>query len=281
MKTRHLFVNDCCVHAYEFGDHRHPTIVCLHGLGNSGAVFSEVAECLAKDFHIVSFDQPGHGGTSPFVHEENYQFSNLAKWYQDVFHQVLKNPFYILGHSWGADLALHYAKNDPDTIKGVILLDGGYTFPDFQENMTFSNAYDGWNDYMDHSSVFDDWTNVIREYQQYTDRWNEKKEQMVQTLFHKKEHYELISSKFTVVSIIKAFYKESFTTAYPYIKSPLMLIHATLPRELQNARRTGIHTLKQHIDDLTIVPMEGTGHMVHWDQPEKVASEIRDWACRG
>ncbi|WP_369682440.1 hypothetical protein [Alkalihalobacillus sp. LMS6] len=24
---------------------------------------------------------------------------------------MLQEPFYILGHSWGADIALHYAKN--------------------------------------------------------------------------------------------------------------------------------------------------------------------------
>lgn len=280
MKDISLCVNEFNVHYYELGKNTKPTIVCLHGLGNSGAVFSELAEYLEDDFRILSFDNPGHGGTSSFVNEDGYLFSSLAKWYNDVFEQVLKEPFYILGHSWGADIALHYAKMYPKKIKGVILLDGGYTFPDFQEDMTFSKVYDGWKDYMEHSSVFDTWSDVAEEYRQYTDRWNEKIEQMVQTLFNKREKYELISSKFTILSIIKAFFRESFTTAYPYIKSPLILIHATLPKELRNARRTGINKLKQHIENVTIVSMDATNHMVHWDNPKKVANEINTWVSK-
>ncbi|MGE7693645.1 alpha/beta fold hydrolase, partial [Lysinibacillus sp. NPDC094177] len=68
--------------------------------------------------------------------------------------------------------------------------------------------------------------------------------------------------------------------AYPYIKSPLILIHATLPKELINARRTGINKLKQHIENVTIVSMEATNHMVHWDNPEKVANEILTWVSK-
>ncbi|WP_170961065.1 alpha/beta fold hydrolase [Bacillus cereus] len=280
MKDINLTIEGLDVHYYELGNNTKPTIVCLHGLGNSGAVFSELAEYLEDDFHILSFDNPGHGRTAPFVNENGYLFSNIAKWYNNVFQQVLKAPFYILGHSWGADIALHYAKMYPEKIKGIILLDGGYTFPDFQEDMTFSKVYDGWNDYMENSSVFDTWHDVIGEYKQYTERWNEKIEQMVQTLFNKKEKYELINSKFTVLSIIIAFFKESFTTTYPYIKSPLILIHATLPEDLNNARRTGINKLKQHIENVTIVSMEETGHMVHWDNPKKVANEIHNWVSK-
>ncbi|PDY25851.1 alpha/beta hydrolase [Bacillus cereus] len=280
VKDINLTIEGLDVHYYELGNNTKPTIVCLHGLGNSGAVFSELAEYLEDDFHILSFDNPGHGRTAPFVNENGYLFSNIAKWYNNVFQQVLKAPFYILGHSWGADIALHYAKMYPEKIKGIILLDGGYTFPDFQEDMTFSKVYDGWNDYMENSSVFDTWHDVIGEYKQYTERWNEKIEQMVQTLLNKKEKYELINSKFTVLSIIKAFFKESFTTTYPYIKSPLILIHATLPEDLNNARRTGINKLKQHIENVTIVSMEETGHMVHWDNPKKVANEIHNWVSK-
>ncbi|AZU62469.1 hypothetical protein CHR53_14940 [Neobacillus mesonae] len=280
LKDFNLLIEEFSVHCYEWGKNNKPTLVCLHGLGNSGAAYFEFAEYLEDHYHILSFDNPGHGRTSPFVNEDDYLFSNLANWYDNVFQQVLIEPFYLLGHSWGADIALHYAKRYPEKIKGVILLDGGYTFPDFQEDMTFSKVYDGWNDYMEYSSVFDTWEDVIWEYQQYTKRWNEKIEQMVSTLFNKNEKYELISSKFTVLSIIKAFFKESFTTAYPYIKSPLILIHATLPKDLINARITGITELKQYIKDVTIVSMEETNHMVHWDNPQKIANEIHNWVTK-
>ncbi|WP_409291328.1 alpha/beta fold hydrolase [Peribacillus sp. SCS-37] len=277
MKQSTVRIEGKNVHYYEWGTKNNPAIICFHGLGNSGASFSELAEHLNEHYHIISFDNPGHGKTSSFEKEEEYLFSNIANWYNRVLQLVISGPFYILGHSWGADIALHYAKQFPEKVKGIILLDGGYTFPDYQDDMTFSKVYEGWEHYLDHSSVFNTWTEVENEYKAYSKRWNETIEYMVSANFTKKNTYELISSKFSVLSIIKAFFKEGFTTTYEYIKSPLLLIHATLPIELEHAREKGINHLKQSISDVTIIPMDETGHMVQWDDPGFVADEIHKW----
>jgi len=269
------------VHYYEWGSSDKPKLVCLHGLANNGVAFLELAEYLEDEYHIFCFDSPGHGQTPPFEAEEDFQFTNLAKWYDDVFRHMFNQPFYILGHSWGSDVALHYAKQFPDKINGVILLDGGFTFPDFQEDITFSNIYEAWNDYMDQCSIFDTWEEVVREYKNHTERWNENVEKMVLALFDSNDRYELITSKFTVLSIIKAFFQESFRTTYPYIKSPMLLIHATLPADLADARKKGIAQLKHDINDVTIVSLVETNHMVHWEKPQEVANEIRKWDTGG
>lgn len=107
MKNINLCIEEFRVHGYEWGKDNQQTIVCLHGLGNSGAAFSELAEYLEDQYQILSFDNPGHGETSPFVNEDDYLFSKLAQWYDNVFQRVLKEPFYLLGHSWGGDIALH------------------------------------------------------------------------------------------------------------------------------------------------------------------------------
>ena len=48
-----------------------------------------------------------------------------------------------------------------------------------------------------------------------------------------------------------------------FAKSPLILTHATFPKELTNAGRTGI---KQPIEHVTIISMEETDYVVHWDR---------------
>ena len=262
---------------YEKGDCKNPTIVCLHGLAGSAVYsFSELSHKLADHFHLILIDQPGHGKSTSFDKEADYLFSNLAVWYEKVIAYLLKKPFYLLGHSWGADVSLHYAKHYPDKIKGVILLDGGYTFPKFQEEMTFITAYDGWSSYIDHSKYLN-WEEIMGEYRTFTKRWNDEIEESVPSIFTKKEQYELIASKFTVLSIIKAFFEEPFTNAYPYIQSPLLLIHATEPEELDTARKKGISQLKNDITDTTIISLGDTGHMIQWDKPEEVSSEIFRW----
>lgn len=277
MEHHFLEMNGNKVSYYEGGNREKATIVCLHGLAGSAEYsFSELSKELSEHFHLILIDQPGHGKSTAFINEADYLFSNLAGWYEKVFDYLLNKPFYILGHSWGADVALHYAKHYPDKIIGVILLDGAYTFPQFQEEMTFPTAYNGWDAYIDNAK-YSTWEEINNEYRTYTKRWNESIEQSVKSIFIKNHMYELISSKFTVLSIIKAFFKEPFTTSYPFIQSPVLLIHATKPEELNDAREKGIAQLKQDIKNVSIIPLVETGHMIQWDQPAEVSAEMVSW----
>ncbi|MFJ8066409.1 alpha/beta fold hydrolase [Psychrobacillus sp. NPDC096426] len=278
MQNYKRIIDGSTVNYYEWGDINKGTIVCFHGLaGNGFFSFAEIAVLLENDFHLIIFDSPGHGETATFYKESDYMFSKLAKWYQRVIQQVVPGPFYVMGHSWGADLALHYTKHYPDTVLGIILLDGGFTFPHNQKEMTFDHAFNGWNDYMN-QAVFSDWASVVQEYQTYTNKWDTNKEHYVSSIFKKTdERFELIVSKFTVLSIIKAFFKEPFSDTYPYIKVPLLLIHPSKPENLDEARAIGISQLKDDLDDVTVIAMEGTGHMVQWDEPDRTVIEIKRW----
>jgi pimeloyl-ACP methyl ester carboxylesterase len=277
MEHRYMELGGHRVSYYMEGSREKPTIVCLHGLAGSAIYsFSELSKQLGDHFQLLLIDQPGHGKSTPFTKEEEYLFSSLASWYDKVLSSLLSEPFYLLGHSWGADVTLHYAKYYPENVKGIILLDGGFTFPEFQEEMTFSIAFDGWNSYMDQAK-YDTWEDIISEYRTFTKRWNETMEHSVSSIFIKKDKYELIASKFTVLSIIKAFFKEPFTTTYPFIKSPLILLHATEPGELEEARIKGITQLKNDIKDASIISMNQTGHMIQWDKPDEVSNEIIQW----
>ncbi|UFU00667.1 hypothetical protein KO561_06955 [Radiobacillus kanasensis] len=89
--------------------------------------------------------------------------------------------------------------------------------------------------------------------------------------------YQLIVNESTVLSIIKAFYRESFSSTYSYIKVPLLLVHATEPEELQEARKRGIQKLNEEIEDVTIRELPDTNHMLQWDKPKEVGEVIRNW----
>lgn len=48
-------------------------------------------------------------------------------------------------------------------------------------------------------------------------------------------------------------------------------------KNLDDARAIGISQLKYHIDDLTVIPMEGAGHMLQWDEPNRTTKEVKKW----
>lgn len=279
MPNHQLKTQDGTVNYDEFGDKKNPTLVCLHGLaGNGFYSFGELVPHLKENFHLIILDSPGHGKTSSFQKEEDYSFSNLAVWLHHVLEKIVQGPFYLLGHSWGADAALHFSRFYPEHVLGLIMLDGGFTFPQNQPEMTFDFAYSGWDSYMDHS-IFPDEQDIFKEYQTYTHRWDGRKEQYAASLFQMRRDGKLglTVSKFTVLAIIKAFFKEAFAASYPFIKAPVLLIYAAQPDSLNEARARGILQLREKIEEVSIQVMTDSSHMIQWDEPEQTALFITDW----
>ncbi|WP_391121072.1 alpha/beta fold hydrolase [Psychrobacillus sp. L3] len=119
---------------------------------------------------------------------------------------------------------------------------------------------------------------IVQEYKTYTNRWDLNKERYVSSIFKKKDdRFDLVVSKFTVLSIIRAFFVEPFSETYPFIRVPVLLIHPSKPENLDEARVIGISQLKDKMDDVTVVVMEGAGHMLQLDEPERTANEIKKW----
>ncbi|WKA55988.1 alpha/beta fold hydrolase [Planococcus shixiaomingii] len=278
MRNYEIATQEGIVSYWEYGDERNPTIVCLHGLaGNGFYSFGELAPLLQENFHLIILDSPGHGKTTAFLHENDYMFSSLATWVHEIVGKIVQVPFIILGHSWGADVALHFTRFYSEKVSGLILLDGGFTFPQNQPEMTFDYTYSGWNTYMEQSEFADE-EDIFQEYRTYTKRWDTGKEQYAASLFSKRNDGKLglTASKFTVLAIIKAFFKEPFADAYPFIKVPTLLIYAAHPEHLNEARAKGILQLKTHIEDITVTAID-SAHMLQWDEPEQTASIINQW----
>ncbi|WKA50889.1 alpha/beta hydrolase [Planococcus liqunii] len=262
------------------GDGSKPLLVCFHGLaGNGFYSFGKLIPLLADRYQLLVLDSPGHGESAPFDREEEYSFANLAARFKQVVDQLSAKPFFVMGHSWGADLALHFARHYPDRVLGIVLLDGGFTFPQNQPEMTIDYALSGWTDYMDNCASFQNWQAVIEEYRQYTKEWDSGIESGIKTIFRQNEkgEFELLVSKFTVLSIIQAFFREPFTDVYPFIHVPLLLVYPDSPSQLDGARALGIMQLQEAIEDAAIRKIEHAGHMLQWDKPVETADAVSSW----
>lgn len=85
------------VNYHEFGNPDQPTVLCLHGLGGNGLYsFGELIPYLQENFHVILLDNPGHGKTASLPTEDDYLFSNLAAWVDQVARQIIDGPFYIM-----------------------------------------------------------------------------------------------------------------------------------------------------------------------------------------
>jgi pimeloyl-ACP methyl ester carboxylesterase len=99
--------------------------VLLHGVQSSAATTARMARALAADgWNAVALDMPGHGGTAWLdgaEDRERYARARVAGLVGDAVAALGASPA-LIGHSWGADIALAIAASGR-ALERVVLID--------------------------------------------------------------------------------------------------------------------------------------------------------------
>lgn len=100
-----------------------PGLLLLHGLASSSHIWDLMLPRLARSFRIVAYDARGHGRSGkPAV---GYGFDHIVSDASSVIAATrLRRPI-VVGHSWGAMVALALAAGRPRAVCGAVLVDGG------------------------------------------------------------------------------------------------------------------------------------------------------------
>ena len=103
-------------------------IILLHGLASTCHIWDLVAPLLTQDDHrVVTMDQRRHGAsTKP---EQSYDFATVSRDLAGLIKSLGMERPLIVGHSWGADVALEFAVANPEVPKGLCFVDGGMIQP--------------------------------------------------------------------------------------------------------------------------------------------------------
>ena len=121
-KDRFVDLRGLPFHYRDWGGDGRPVLL-LHGLASTCHIWDLVAPLLAEDLRIVAMDQRGHGQSAQV--DEGYDFGTvLGDAAAMIDHLGWERPI-IVGHSWGADVALELAVAHPQMAGGLIFVDGG------------------------------------------------------------------------------------------------------------------------------------------------------------
>ena len=118
---RYLEIEKTKLHLIQGGTGQQ-TVIMLHGnAGNIRDFEYGLAELLSKSYRVIGFDRPGHGKSDrPGSKAASVEYQAL------MLHKTLQsigvNKAILLGHSWGASLALCYALKYPAETAGLVLL---------------------------------------------------------------------------------------------------------------------------------------------------------------
>jgi pimeloyl-ACP methyl ester carboxylesterase len=100
-----------------------PAILLVHGLASNARIWDLLAPLLAPSFRLVAIDQRGHGMSDK--PDDGYNLPTIAGDLAAAIGALGWSRPLVVGHSWGANVALQLAADYPQLPAGIVLLDGG------------------------------------------------------------------------------------------------------------------------------------------------------------
>lgn len=113
------------LHVMTVGDRANPLLLCLHGFPEYWAAWEDVMPLLAEDFFVAAPDQRGYNLSSKPDGVGAYAMKHLVGDIAGIADQLSPgDPFLLAGHDWGASVAYAYAFRNPHRLKGLVVVNG-------------------------------------------------------------------------------------------------------------------------------------------------------------
>ena len=122
---RFLDIDGVRLHYVERG--KGEPLVLLHGNGSMIQDFesSGLLDEAAKSYRVIVFDRPGYGHSGR-PRTTIWSPAAQADLIEEALVQLDATPAVVLGHSWGASVAMALALEHPDSVKALVLASGYY-----------------------------------------------------------------------------------------------------------------------------------------------------------
>jgi pimeloyl-ACP methyl ester carboxylesterase len=254
----------------------HPLLL-LHGLASSRRIWDLVVPLLNDRFTVVTVDLPGHGASD--THDGPHDFASLRHALIDLIHHLgLERPV-VVGHSWGASVALEIAAGDLP-LSHLVLVDGGYSAYRLLPQMTWELLREHLSP--PHLDVPEaDYLTMLRE--AFGTRWRPEFEPIL--LANMRTTDGALSARLprpSHLAILEAMWEQDLPALYQRITVPTLLIVAGLdgPGTLDwhALKELALPLLHEHFaGPLQVITMPETVHDVPLQRPRELANAIREF----
>ena len=104
------------------------TVLLLHGLSQQSHYWNPTISKLLSDrpaLDIIALDQRGHGDSNVFTPQSDFSMDRLALDARELLDFLGVEKAIVVGHSWGASVALRFGALFPEYTLAALLIDGG------------------------------------------------------------------------------------------------------------------------------------------------------------
>ena len=266
-----------------------PPIVMLHGWMDVGASFQFVVDALAGDRPVIAPDWRGFGLTDARG-TDNFWFPDyLADLDGLLDHYLADQPADIVGHSMGGNVSMFYAGARPTRVRRLVNLEG-FGMPRTQPEQAPAR-YGKWMDELKSHArgemnlqTYPELAGVARRLMRTNPRLSQDKADWLASHWAAQRTRDDGSTAWAILGdashkIVNAnlYRVDEAVELYKAISAPVLAVEA-VDGVLKTWKARGIEddmlSRLRQVPRIEFVRLEDAGHMMHHDQPEKVAALI-------
>jgi pimeloyl-ACP methyl ester carboxylesterase len=251
-------------------------LVLLHGLSSNSRIWDLTAPLLTGKFRVVAVDQRGHGLSDK---PQSYTSEDVTGDLEGLLdHLEFARPV-VVGHSWGAGVAAHFAAENPSRVAAVGLVDGGII--GIGSRMTWEEAEKQLRPPEIDGVPVERFIGFARQWPEWVQIWNEHVQEMVLSNFEIRDGK--IYRRLTIpnhMKILRAMYEQDTLETLSAIQCPVLAVIATQPptnemgKRWLEWRREGAEEAQARLKNGQILWMENTIHDVPVQRPGELAAAL-------
>ncbi len=264
--------------------HGSPPLVLLHGLASSLHIWNLVAPLLAeRGYHVTALDQRGHGESDKPA--SGYDYETIIADDVAAIQALAIERSVVVGHSWGASVALQYAATYPEHVTALVLVDGAANQLSQRAGWTREQAIKDLAPPRFAGTPRETFLSFFKS-GPLGQQWSPELEESVLRIVQLRDD-DTVAPRLSFenhLQIIGAMWDQPTFEMYGRVRCPIKLIVAeqsSTSAERQAflaTRNEGIARLQTMLPSLQVVRMADTIHDIPLQRPGVLAEEIIDYA---
>jgi magnesium chelatase accessory protein len=245
-----------------------PPILLVHGTGSASHSWRDVAPLLARNYRVLVPDLPGHGFTTspPFA---GFSLPAMARALQLLLRELDVGPVIAVGHSAGAAVLARMTLSHYVTPKVIISINGAllplsglprWIFSPLAKLLARTELVPRWM-----AGRAANPEAIRRLIEDTGSKLDAKGLQLYQQVVRRPEHVA------AALAMMANWDLSPLVAGLPDLRTPLKLLVANNDRTISPTTAQRVRAL---VPTAEVIPLGDYGHLVHEEQPRRVAEEI-------
>ena len=280
-RTKTLDIRGVAYNVSEWGRPENPLLVLLHGFADAGACFQFVVDALRKDWFVIAPDWRGFGAST--YRTTNYWFPDyLADLDALLAHYSPEEPVRLVGHSMGANIGAIFAGVFPERVSQFVNIEGfGLRESDPVDSPARLRHWIESGRNIQPYTTYQEFSELAVRIRKRSPHLSEDRALYVARQWAARDADGVIRLKIDPAHRLRnpvLYRRREAEASWSRVKAPvLFVVGGDTDFDSPEMRWVDGKTPFGNFPDLQHVTVEDARHMVHFEQPDRLAAVLEDF----